>query len=118
MPILEVWSRVLCVPVIGSVDEERCAHLMMERLLAAVTARRARAVVIDVTGLDRMEASALALFLRVATSVRLLGSACVLAGIGLEVARDLVQEGVPCGDVATCRRLHDALRALLPAARR
>lgn len=117
MPILEVWSRVLCVPVIGSVDEERCAHLM-ERLLAAVTARRARAVVIDVTGLDRMEASALALFLRVATSVRLLGSACVLAGIGPEVARDLVQEGVPCGDVVTYRRLHDALKALLPAARR
>ncbi|WP_438019428.1 STAS domain-containing protein [Sorangium sp. So ce315] len=113
MPILEVWSRVLCVPVIGSVDEERCAHLM-ERLLAAVTARRARAVVIDVTGLDRMEASALALFLRVATAVRLLGSACVLAGIGPEVARALVQEGVPCGDVVTYRRLRDALKALLP----
>ncbi|WP_437290131.1 STAS domain-containing protein [Sorangium sp. So ce406] len=116
-PILEVWSRILCVPVIGAVDEERCAHLM-DRLLAAVTARRARAVVIDVTGLDRMEASALALFLRVATAVRLLGCACVLAGIGPEVARDLVREGVPCSELVTYRRLHDALKALLPSSRR
>ncbi|WP_437985848.1 STAS domain-containing protein [Sorangium sp. So ce117] len=117
MPIIEVWSRILCVPVIGFVDEERCA-LLMERLLAAVTARRARAVVIDVTGLDRMEASALALFLRVATAVRLLGSTCVLAGIGPDVARDLVREGVARGDVVTYRRLHDALRELLPPSRR
>ncbi|WP_437592488.1 STAS domain-containing protein [Sorangium sp. So ce1000] len=117
MPILEVWSRILCVPVTGFVDDERCAHLM-ERLLAAVVARRARAVVIDVTGLDRMEASALTLFLRVATAVRLLGSACVLAGIGPDVARDLVREGVAWGDVVTYRRLHDALRELLPRSRR
>ncbi|WP_437552148.1 STAS domain-containing protein [Sorangium sp. So ce327] len=117
MPIIEVWSRILCVPVIGFVDEERCA-LLMERLLSAVTARRARAVVIDVTGLDRMEASALALFLRVATAVRLLGSTCVLAGIGPEVARDLVREGVARGDVVTYRRLHDALRELLPPSKR
>ncbi|AUX41258.1 uncharacterized protein SOCE26_026680 [Sorangium cellulosum] len=116
-PILEVWSQILCVPVIGSMDEERCAHLM-ERLLAAVRARQARAVVIDVTGLDRMEASALALFLRVAVAVRLLGSACVLAGIGPGVARELTREGVEWGAVVTYRRLHDALRALLPSSRR
>ncbi|WP_437680227.1 STAS domain-containing protein [Sorangium sp. So ce131] len=116
MPILEVWSQILCVPVIGTVDEERCAYLM-ERLLAAVSAKQARAVVIDVTGLDRMEASALALFLRVAVAVRLLGSACVLAGIGPEVARELTREGVAWGTVVTYRRLHDALRALLATSR-
>ncbi|WP_437578359.1 STAS domain-containing protein [Sorangium sp. So ce887] len=117
MPILEVWSQILCVPVIGFVDEERCAHLM-ERLLAAVKARRARAVVMDITGLDRMEASALALFLRVAVAVRLLGSACVLTGIGPEVARDLAREGAEWSVIVTYRRLHDALRNLLPSAPR
>ncbi|WP_437337536.1 STAS domain-containing protein [Sorangium sp. So ce394] len=114
VPILEVWSQILCVPVIGSMDEERCGHLM-ERLLAAVNATRARAVVIDVTGLDRMEANALTLFVRVASAVRLLGSACVLAGIGPEVARELAREGFAWGDITTHRRLHDALRTLLSA---
>ncbi|WP_437930186.1 STAS domain-containing protein [Sorangium sp. So ce291] len=117
MPILQVWSRILCVPVIGFVDEERCADLM-EKLLVAVKDTRARAVIIDVTGLDRMEASALALFLRVATAVRLLGSACVLAGIGPEVARSLAQEGEQWRAIVTYRRLQDALRQLLPSAPR
>ncbi|MGK3981533.1 STAS domain-containing protein [Sorangium sp. So ce136] len=117
MPILQVWSRILCVPVIGLVDEERCADLM-EKLLVAVKDTRARAVIIDVTGLDRMEASALALFLRVATAVRLLGSACVLAGIGPEVARGLAREGDEWRAIVTYRRLQDALRQLLPSAPR
>ncbi|XXT22793.1 STAS domain-containing protein [Sorangium sp. So ce429] len=117
MPILQVWSRILCVPVIGFVDEERCAQLM-EKLLVAVKATRARAVIIDVTGLDRMEASALALFLRLATAVRLLGSACVLAGIGPEVARGLAQEGEEWRAIVTYRRLQDALRQLLPSSPR
>ena len=75
-------------------------------------------MIIDVTGLDRMEASALALFLRVATAVKLLGSACVLAGIGPEVARGLAQEGEEWRAIVTYRRLQDALRQLLPSSPR
>ena len=47
--MLEVWDDVLAVPMIGSFDEERRTSVMMA-LPDAITRRRARWVLLDLTG--------------------------------------------------------------------
>ena len=48
-PIIEVWEGVLTLPLIGIVDSQRAAD-MMTRLLEAITRKRARYTVLDLTG--------------------------------------------------------------------
>jgi anti-anti-sigma factor len=112
MPILEVWSGVLCVPVVGVMDEER-SRQMASALLDAVSTTRARWVVIDVTGIDRMDATSCEHLLRVANAVRLLGGECALTGIGPNVAKMLVGTGFDGQRITAYRRLQDALQRLL-----
>jgi rsbT co-antagonist protein RsbR len=53
-PIIEVWDRVLTVPMIGLVDSTRAADLM-DSLLQAVTRTRSRFAVLDLTGIDALD---------------------------------------------------------------
>lgn len=112
MPILEVGPGVLCVPVVGFMDEER-GRQMTSALLDAVSTTQARWVVIDITGTDRLDATSYEHFLGVARAVRLLGGECALSGIGPEVARLLVGTGFDGRSITTYRRLGDALEQML-----
>jgi len=110
-PIIEVWEGVLCLPVIGIVDSSRGAE-MTEGLLEAVSSRRARRAIIDVTGIDVMDTRTVDQFLRMAGAVKLLGAECVLTGVSPALAQTMVHIGVNVG-IATYRTLRDALRAFV-----
>lgn len=111
-PIIEVWSRVLCLPVFGMVDTERSAQ-MMEELLRTVSERRAAYVVIDVTAVDTVDAGTLDHFIAIAKATRLLGAECVLTGIRPSVAQRLVNMGVDLDLLTTRSNLRDALGQIL-----
>lgn len=111
-PIIEVWSRVLCLPVFGMVDAERSAQ-MMEELLRTVSARGAAYVVIDVTAVDTVDTGTLDHFLAIAKATRLLGAECVLTGIRPSVAQRLVSMGVDLDLLTTRSNLRDALGHIL-----
>lgn len=111
-PIIEVWSGILCMPVIGYYDAER-SQQMGSTLLTAIQEFRARAVIIDITGTTQMDAASVSHFLRIATAVRLLGARCVISGISAAVAIQLVRADVEAGGLSTYPRVRDALYHLL-----
>jgi rsbT co-antagonist protein RsbR len=108
-PMIEVWSGVLCVPIVGVIDSGRAAE-MTTALLTAVVEKKVRFTIIDITGIEAMDTRATDHFLRMARSVRLLGAECVLSGINPNVARSIIHMGVELSGIQTYRSLRDALQ--------
>lgn len=87
-PVMPVHRQILVLPLIGAVDDER-ARRITERVLAETSQRRARIVIIDVTGLPHCDGGVLASLTSVVRAVQLLGARAVLVGIQPEIARIL-----------------------------
>jgi rsbT co-antagonist protein RsbR len=115
-PVLEVWKDTLVLPVIGVVDTQRSAQ-MTERLLAEVAQRRARYVIVDLTGVEVLDTATADRFGSLARGVRMLGARCIVTGIQPAVAQTMVAMGVDLGGVETLRNLAHALDRPMRAAR-
>lgn len=111
VPILQVWKDILCLPIIGAVDDAR-AFDMTSELLDHVAKTSTRFAVLDLTGADfrRETVQYLGSMTR---ALRLIGSQGVFCGISPKTARILVDMQLDLGDVPTYRDLGDALRACL-----
>jgi len=108
-PVIEVWEGVLCLPVVGVMDTVRSAE-MTEALLRAITEKKTRYAIVDVTGIEVMDSRTTDHFIRMARAVRLLGAECVLAGISPNIAQTIVHMGVELAGLITFRSMREALR--------
>jgi rsbT co-antagonist protein RsbR len=109
VPIIQVWTGVLCVPIVGALDTMRAAEVT-NTLLTSVVARKARQVIIDVTGIEVMDTSSADYFLRMARAVTLLGAECALSGVHPNIAHTVIHMGVDLSGLKSYRSLRDALR--------
>lgn len=107
-PVLEVWSDVLALPIIGILGEERSAQ-MTERLLGELARTRARHVILDLTGLDDCDEQTATAIGIMARAVALLGAECVLCGVRPDLARAFVDLDL---DLRGMRILRDMRHAL------
>jgi anti-anti-sigma regulatory factor len=111
-PILDLWEGVLAVPVIGEFDGERAAELTSD-LLAAVAGRRARAVILDVTGISALDRESAGHLGRLVVALRLLGAEGIVTGIRPQLAQTLAALGSDATVLRTYRSLSDGLRACI-----
>ncbi|HZF52453.1 MAG TPA: STAS domain-containing protein [Polyangiaceae bacterium] len=119
-PILEVWTDVLAVPVIGIVDSERASD-MMARVLEAVERKQCRFLIIDITGVDVIDTATADRFLKLVTAAEILGAQCFLTGARAVVAQTLASLGMDLKGITTLRNLKhgisECMRAMENAAR-
>lgn len=99
-PILQLWDDVVALPIIGVVDTQR-GDQIMERLLDEVSRRRARFVILDVTGVQLVDTRTADHLIKVARSAELLGATCVMTGIQPAVAQTLVMLGADLRSLIT-----------------
>lgn len=92
MPILQVRERLLVIPLVGVIDNDR-ARQLIESLLVAVRDRRARGVVIDVTGVPIVDTNVASHLVQACDAARLMGTLVVITGISPEMAQTLVGLG-------------------------
>ncbi len=92
-PVIEVWERVLALPVIGVVDSARAAA-MMDALLQEITARRASHAIIDMTGVNTVNADTARHLMGMIRAAGLLGSECLVSGISPAIAQTMVELGL------------------------
>lgn len=109
-PLIPLNDDVLLLPLVGSVDRER-AEQIFQALLQGVAERRARRVVIDLTGIPSLDAEVAATLLRAAQGVRLIGAEVALTGISASLALTLVALDLPLDAIAVSDSLESALRA-------
>ncbi|HEU4407390.1 MAG TPA: STAS domain-containing protein [Polyangiaceae bacterium] len=122
IPIVQVYEGVLVVPLVGALDLYR-AQVLVSKALAAITQTRARLLLLDVSGIPRLDAEVVGHVLRTVRAARLLGSEAVLVGVSPEGARAVVDLGVESGDLIALRSLEEGLaygvaRRRAPARRR
>jgi rsbT co-antagonist protein RsbR len=110
-PIIRAGPDVLLAPLVGSIDEARAA-VMLDRILAKVQNAQARVVILDMTGVSRIDAQIAARFDRMIDAVRLLGARTILAGMRPEVAAALVALGgeSPLRGAIAVRDVEQAIR--------
>lgn len=116
-PVIEVWSGVLCLPVVGIMDTTRSAE-MTDALLRAVAEKKASCAIIDITGIEVMDTGTADHFMRMARAVRLLGAQCFLTGISPSIAQTIVHMGMDLRGIVTYRTLRDALQAYVRSMQR
>jgi anti-anti-sigma regulatory factor len=80
IPVLQVRTDTLCVPVMGELDPERTSR-MIETVVALAIALDADLLVFDLTG-ARLVGETPLQFARVVAAVRALGIRCALSGVG------------------------------------
>ncbi|MDZ4718821.1 MAG: STAS domain-containing protein [Roseiflexaceae bacterium] len=111
MPVIPLNEHVLIVPLIGNIDSSRAAQLL-STVLEQVERRRARGLILDVTGISVIDTAVAQTLLRVADANRLLGTRTVLVGIRPEVAQTLVTLGVDLHNLLTASSLQEGLEQL------
>jgi anti-anti-sigma factor len=109
-PLIPLNDDVLLLPLVGSIDGER-AEQIFQALLQGVAERRARRVVIDLTGIPSLDSEVAATLLRAAQGVRLIGAEVALTGISASLALTLVALDLPLDQIAVRDSLESALRA-------
>lgn len=116
-PIIQIWDGVLAVPVVGAVDGERASR-MMEKLLETIIHTKSRHAILDVTGVETVDADTADNFVRLIRGVQLLGAQGIISGIGPLVAQTIVDLGVDLTGISTHANLKEALHACIAAGNR
>jgi rsbT co-antagonist protein RsbR len=103
-PLIPISDEILVMPLIGTIDDKR-AQRVMERLLHGVASYRARAVILDVTGLSAVTTETACALLRCAQAVGLLGARALMTGMRPEMAQALTTMDVELGGIVTLSTL-------------
>ncbi len=107
-PTVEIGDRVLLAPIVGQLDRQR-ADTLLKRLLAVVSDRRVRQVVIDVAGVPAFDTMAAQGLLQTVQALRLIGCEAVITGISPAMAQTITTLGIDMKTITTARSPQDVL---------
>ncbi len=108
-PVTEIWDGVLTLPIIGTLDSSR-AMTVMERLLGRIERDRAKAVVMDVTGVSSIDTQVSHHLVQMIRAISLMGAEPILTGIRPDIARSLTSLNIDLGRVTTRSTLAEGLK--------
>ena len=109
-PVLQINEDLLLLPIVGVVDSHR-ARQMTDQLLKAIHQKRARVVVIDITGVPTVDSMVANHLVQAVEAARLLGAKAVITGVSAEVAQTLVRIGVDLSRIDTEGDLQKGIEA-------
>jgi rsbT co-antagonist protein RsbR len=111
-PVVELWTGILALPLIGTLDSSR-TQVVMQNLLEAIVAKEADLAIIDITGVPTVDTLVAQHLLKTVAAARLMGADCIISGIRPQIAQTIIHLGVDLGNVITKATLADAFRLAL-----
>jgi rsbT co-antagonist protein RsbR len=111
-PVVELWSGVLALPLIGTLDSAR-TQVVMESLLQRIVDTGSGIAIIDITGVPTVDTLVAQHLLKTVAAARLMGADCIISGIRPQIAQTIVHLGVDLQDVVTKATLADAFAVAL-----
>jgi rsbT co-antagonist protein RsbR len=111
-PVVRLWSGILALPLIGTLDSER-TQVVMENLLKTLVETGSSIAIIDITGVPTVDTLVAQHLLKTVAAARLMGADCFISGIRPQIAQTIVHLGVSLPDVATKANLADAFALAL-----
>ncbi|AGP35963.1 hypothetical protein BE04_33690 [Sorangium cellulosum] len=116
-PIIQVWDRVLTLPLVGMLDSTRAADVM-EGVLREVVRTQARYAILDLTGIDAMDTETANHILKLSAAIKLLGAEGIITGIHPAIAQTIVGLGVDLSSIETRSTLRQGLEHCIRSMRR
>lgn len=107
-PVIQVWDRILTLPMVGVVDSRRAARVT-DDLLEQVSRTQARFAILDLTGVEVVDTATAGHVLNIVSAVRLLGAEGIITGIRPTIAQTIISLGVDLARVRTLATLRDGL---------
>ena len=107
-PVLQFRERLLILPIIGMLDQQR-ARQLTEQLLGAIQRQRAKVVVIDITGVATVDVDVANHLVQTVEAARLMGASAIITGVSSKIAQTLVDLGVDLGMMKTVGDLQGGL---------
>jgi rsbT co-antagonist protein RsbR len=107
-PVLQVRKELLIIPLVGMLDSVR-ARQLIETLLVSIRDRRARGVVLDVTGVPIVDTAVANHLVQACDAAGLMGALVVITGISPEMAQTLVGLGAKLPATETLGDLQEGI---------
>jgi len=107
-PAIELWDRVLVLPVLGVIDSMR-AQQMTDTMLNKIQATSSKVIILDIQGVAAVDTAVANHLIKITKATRLMGCQCIISGISPAVANTIVQLGIDMGDIKTNSTLREAL---------
>lgn len=111
-PVIALWSGVLALPVIGTLDSAR-TQVVMEGLLQRIVDTGSSIAILDITGVPMVDTLVAQHLLRTVAAARLMGADCIISGIRPQIAQTIVHLGVDLEGVTTKATLAEAFALAL-----
>jgi PAS domain S-box-containing protein len=108
-PVIQVWDRVLALPIIGTLDSGRAARLT-ENLLERIASDEAAIVILDISGVPAIDTAVAQHLFKTIQGARLMGADSIISGVRPETAQAMVHLGIDIGGVRSRSTLRDALQ--------
>jgi PAS domain S-box-containing protein len=108
-PVIQVWERVLALPIIGTLDSGRAARLT-ESLLERIATDEAAVVILDISGVPTIDTAVAQHLFKTIQGARLMGAESIISGVRPETAQAMVHLGIDIGGVRSRSTLRDALQ--------
>jgi rsbT co-antagonist protein RsbR len=97
-PVVQLWDRIVALPLIGTLDSGR-TQTVMETLLQRIVETSAEIAIIDITGVPTVDTLTAQHLIKTVTATRLMGAECIISGIRPQIAQTIVHLGVDLADV-------------------
>jgi len=110
--VIQVWDKVLVLPLIGTLDSGRAARLT-ESLLERIAADQAEVVILDISGVPGIDSGVAQHLLETVEAARLMGTESILSGVRPDTAQSMVHLGIDLGGLRSRTSLRDALQLAL-----
>jgi rsbT co-antagonist protein RsbR len=108
-PVIQVWDKVLALPIIGTLDSGRAARLT-ESLLEKIAEQQAEVIILDISGVPAIDTQVAQHLLRTVQAATLMGAVSILCGVRPETAQAMVHLGITLGQLRSRNTLRDALQ--------
>lgn len=99
-PIIPISEQIMVMPLIGIIDDAR-AERLVEAALQRMTQSGASVMILDITGVPRVNTQVARAIVDTGRALRLLGARTILTGIRPDVARTLLTVGVDLSGITT-----------------
>jgi len=110
-PVVQLWDKVLALPLIGTLDSER-TQTVMENLLNHIVKSGAEIAIIDITGVPTVDTLVAQHLIKTVSAARLMGADCIISGIRPQIAQTIVHLGLQL-DVVSKATMADAFALAL-----
>lgn len=110
-PVVPVNDEIAILPVVGAIEIDRASYLLEKTLHAAVRLK-VSTLIIDLSGVVKVDAMVAQQFIQLTESLKLVGIRGVLTGVRPEIAQTITHLGVDVSQLALGGTLKQAFKKL------